>query len=116
MGGRNMKKKVAIVVLALVMAGFMAGNCFAVPVSGTWYVCNVIASGNTGASSLVMLTDSNGTATFSKRWFILNTGTAKQLLAASLTGTAAGLRIYASIPNTTAGSTISNLYVVSDNF
>ena len=33
-----MKKKLAIVVLALIMAGVMAGNCFAVPVSGAWYV------------------------------------------------------------------------------
>ncbi len=36
-----MKKKMAIVVLALVMAGVMVSACFAAPVSGTtnWYIC-----------------------------------------------------------------------------
>jgi hypothetical protein len=111
-----MKKKLAIVVLALIMAGVLAGNCFAVPVTSNWYVCNVIATGTSGANAMIMLTDNTATATFTKRWFLLSAATAKQLQATSLTSSAASLRVYAYITPTTSGSTISNLYVISDNF
>jgi hypothetical protein len=116
-----MKKKLAIVVLALVMAGVFAGNCFATPVTGTWYICNVMGAGQANSTGAVCLTDINGTASFTNRWFNLGTtgtsGTTKQLLATSLTGSAAGLRVYANIPDISAGTkTINILYVVSDNF
>lgn len=111
-----MRKQLTIVVLALIMAGVMVNACLAAPVSGAWYICNVIATGSSGANTLVMLTDNTAPATFTKRWFLLSAGTAKPLLATSLTGSAASLRVYANLPNTAAGSIISNFYVVSDNF
>lgn len=111
-----MKKQLTILVLALIMAGVMVSACLAAPVSGNWYICNVVATGNSGSNSLVMLTDNTAPATFTKRWFLLSGATAKPLLATSLTGTAASLRVYANLPNTAAGSTISYFYVVSDNF
>ena len=90
-----MKKKLAIVVLALIMAGVMAGNCFAVPVSGNWYVCTVKAVGQSGTITQVQLTDNTAPATFTNRWFLLNATIAKQLLATGLTASAASLRVYA---------------------
>jgi hypothetical protein len=113
-----MKKKLAIVVLAMIMAGVLAGNCFA---AGPWYACNVMAVGTSGGITQIQLKDTAATpwglpAPQAARWYILSAGTAKQLLATGLTGSSASLRVYAYLPNATAGQTIANLYVISDNF
>jgi hypothetical protein len=117
MGGRIMKKKAGIILaLAMVLGTLMAGSCYAAPVVPNWYICDVVASGTSGTSTLIMLSDVTPVVSFTKRWFTLNSTYANKLLATSLTGSASSLRVYALITNIAAGSTISNLYVVSDNF
>jgi hypothetical protein len=119
MGGRIMKKKVGIILaLAMIMAGVMATSCFA---AGPWYACNVMAVGTSGGIYQVQLQDTAAApwglvAPQPARWYTLSSGTAKQLLATGLTGSASSLRVYAYLPNNAAGQTIANLYVISDNF
>ncbi len=116
-----MKKKLAVLVLALVITGLMAGSCFAAP---KWYYCNVLGTGQAGVNAAVCLTDntpippSTTTGAFTKKWFTLsNANTAvKQLLATSLTGSAAGLRVYALVDTAIANYSITSMYVISDNY
>jgi hypothetical protein len=120
MGGRIMKKKLGIALaLAMVLAALMAGNALAV--NPPWYICNVVATGASGTESWVMLTDTGtsgpgGTPAFTNRWFKLNANTAKQLLATTLTSSAASLRIIMSTQSIAAQTTLDKLYTLSDNY
>lgn len=112
-----MKRSAVILVLAMVLAGLLAGNCFAAP---AWYNCNMEAAGQITTDSYVCLTVTPVANPVNpqqyKRWCLLTAATARQLLATSLTSSAAGLRVRCLVDFALTTPPINSLYVISDNF
>jgi hypothetical protein len=115
-----MKKKMAIVVLAMVLAGFMTGTSWAAIPAGC-YICNVKGVGtnvtSTGVKDQICLTDINGNAAVQQTWFNLDTTAASKLLASGLTAISSTLKVYVYLgTNPVAGQTTGKLFVVTDDY
>ena len=87
-----MKKKMAIVVLAMVLAGLMAGNCFA---AAEWFNCPIyrlqVHGPAAGSAQLSGANDLN-TVTFPSTWIRLDPGNLNRLIAVGLTALSNGTK------------------------
>ena len=108
-----MKKRMTIVVLAMVLASLMAAtSCFAV--TPPWYVCTVNATGQSSGGPVVNLSDNGGA--FTGVWFYLDTAVANPLLATCLTSLSATLPVVAFVWDTTGATPLAFIYSTSSTF
>jgi hypothetical protein len=109
-----MKKKVAIVVLVMVLASLLAAST---SFAAIYVVCNVNATGQAGTGPAVNLTDTAATPQWTgARWFSLDPAIANTCLAAALTAISSGYRVYCKIDSNVLGATVRYLYVMTDTF
>jgi hypothetical protein len=108
-----MKKKMTIVVLAMVLASLLAATT-SMAVTPPWYVCTVNATGQSSGGPVVNLTDNNGA--FANVWFYLDTSVSNPLLATCLTSLSATLPVVAFVYDTTGNTPLSFIYSISGTF
>ncbi len=108
-----MKKRMTIVVLAMVLASLMAAtNCLAI--APPWYVCTVNATGQSSGGPVVSLTDNGGA--WGPVWFYLDTTVSNPLLATCLTSLSATLPVVAFVWDTSGATPLSYIYSTSSTF